>query len=324
MICFVVLIYVFFGGMRGTTWANSFQTAFFLVMGMITFYVIATKLGGQDSFLGNLRAVSASVPEDMLNRSHLAPLTFATYLLIPLSVGTFPHIFQHWLTAKSAASFKLPVVAYPLLIMLLWAPCVLIGIWATTPQAAVPESVPANAVLGFLVSKLAGPVLGGFLTAGILAAIMSSLDSQFLCLGTMFTEDIVLHYGGEKRFSDRQTVWLARGFVVLVVLATYLLSVFPEPRRVFQLGIWCFSGFAGLFPLVVAALYWRRLTKAGAYASIATAIGLWCYLFYRSDFANDPNYTVDYQLGEWTLATMPVATIFVASAIVLVVVSLAT
>lgn len=45
VICIVVLIYVFFGGMRGTAWANTFQTCVFMVLGMVTFYVIAMKLG---------------------------------------------------------------------------------------------------------------------------------------------------------------------------------------------------------------------------------------------------------------------------------------
>ena len=59
-------------------------------------------------------------------------MMFFTYMLIPLSVGMFPHLFQHWLTAKSAESFKVPVVLHPLFIMIVWVPCVLIGVWATT------------------------------------------------------------------------------------------------------------------------------------------------------------------------------------------------
>ncbi|MEO1058032.1 MAG: aminotransferase class V-fold PLP-dependent enzyme, partial [Actinomycetota bacterium] len=47
-------------------------------------------------------------------------------------------------------------------------------------------------------------VLGGFLAAGILAAIMSSLDSQFLCLGTMFTTDIVNHYAPKPQLTDAE------------------------------------------------------------------------------------------------------------------------
>ena len=45
VICGVVLIYVFFGGMRGTAWANAFQTIVFMVLGVVTFFVIATTLG---------------------------------------------------------------------------------------------------------------------------------------------------------------------------------------------------------------------------------------------------------------------------------------
>ena len=45
----------------------------------------------------------------------------------------------------------------------------------------------------------------------------------------------------------------------------------------FTLGVWCFSGFASLFPLVFAAIYWRRVTKAGAIASVVvTAVVCVC------------------------------------------------
>jgi len=90
------------------------------------------------------------------------------------------------------------------------------------------------------------------------------------------------------------------------------------------LGVWCFSGFASLFPLIVAALYWRRLTKAGAYASILTAIGTWSYLFYQSDFAKNPSYSVTLHWGEESYPMMPVVVMFFSSLLAMVVVSLAT
>jgi SSS family solute:Na+ symporter len=320
-ICCVVLIYVFFGGMRGTAWANAFQTMFFMVLGMITFYIIAMKLGGTDSLVENMQKASAAVSEEKLTRGHLPKMMFFTYMLIPLSVGMFPHLFQHWLTAKSAESFKLPVVAHPIFIMIVWAPCVLIGVWATTELANVPPTVSPNGVLAFLVRTKTGNVLGGFLTAGVLAAIMSSLDSQFLCLGTIFTNDIALHYS--KHITDRQRVITARVFVIVIVIVTYLFSL-AEPRRVFQMGVWCFSGFSSLFPLIVAALYWRRLTLAGAYAAILAAMASWGYLFWQSDFAKIPNYSVDIKLGGEVYQTMPVATILLCSLVAMVAVSLLT
>jgi SSS family solute:Na+ symporter len=315
VVCVVVLLYVFFGGMRGTAWANAFQTIVFMVLGLVTFCVLATKLGGQDSFFANLRTASAAVGEDKLTRHHITQLQFFTYMLIPFSVGMFPHLFQHWLTAKSADSFKLAVAAHPFFIMIVWVPCVLVGVWATTELAGVPEQVPPNAVLAFLVKTKVGETLAGFLTAGILAAIMSSLDSQFLCLGTIFTNDIVLRYWGRERFSEKQIIVMARVFIVLIVAVTYGFSLF-EPRRVFQLGVWCFSGFSALFPLVYASLYWRGLSKAGAYAGVVAAIASWGLLFAQSGFASNPRFLV--------FGMMPVATMFACSTVAMVLVSLVT
>ncbi|MEW4529887.1 sodium:solute symporter family protein [Maioricimonas sp. JC845] len=471
VICIVVLIYVFFGGMRGTAWANAFQTMVFMVLGVVTFSVISTELGGvhaaservlekhptklmrtvdkgeeeayeqqfqiwerlawynwavdsgeleltpeqRETALASMRPgppwqrpfnqrraeadfafehglldsltpeqkktaeleqddriVPDPLPEDYVSRplesfpkqawepeaidffkdqiGHpheegkmtrkqamgryramrwapeephgINPWAFLTYLFIPLSVGMFPHLFQHWLTARSASSFKLSVVAHPLFIAIVWVPCVLIGVWATSAMMPdnpkvplVPPHFNPNGVLAYMVNQLTNEVLTGFLTAGILAAIMSSLDSQFLCIGTMFTEDVVLHYGGKKRFTDQQVVVIARVFIVLIVAITFGLSQL-EMRRVFTLGVWCFSGFASLFPLVFASIYWRRLTKAGAYACVIAAFGTWCLLFRDSNFGGNPNYLF--------LGVMPVTTMIAASTAAMILVSLAT
>lgn len=332
LICIVVLIYVFLGGMRGTAWANAFQTIVFMILGVVTFGVIASKLGGQENLWDNLHLLGEAISDEKATRMGMSKTKFFSYLLVPLSVGMFPHLFQHWLTAKSANSFKLPVVAHPIFIMIIWVPCVLIGVWATTELATIPPPLygKPNAILPFLVKTQAGPLLGGFLTAGILAAIMSSLDSQFLCLGTMFTTDIVGFYS-KRETSDKREIALARGFIIAVVAVTYLLSLL-KPPSVFALGVWCFSGFSALTPLVFAALYWKRLTKWGAYACVVAAAGAWGYFFSdavrRSIAAGNPgpirSYTLDLTLGGETYEVMPVAAIFLASLIAMVVVSLIT
>ena len=132
-------------------------------------------------------------------------ITFVSYFFIPLSVGMFPHLFQHWLTAKSAKAFRLTVIAHPICIMVVWVPCVLIGAWAS---GVLPPGIPPPAVLSAMLNLLVGdPILTGLLTAGVLAAIMSSLDSQFLCLGTMFTNDVVVHRAGVGKYSDKQIIF---------------------------------------------------------------------------------------------------------------------
>ena len=325
-ICLVVLTYVFFGGMRGTAWANGFQTIVFMVLGVVAFCVIAYKLGKQDSFLANLRVIADSIPYNKSTRSEMSHSKFVTYMLIPLSVGMFPHLFQHWLTARSASTFKLPVVCHPIFILIVWVPCVLIGVWATSGLIAIPDSVKGNqnTVLPYMVNALTNPLLGGLLAAGILAAIMSSLDSQFLCVGTIFSNDIVTHYAGKNRYSDRQQVWITRCFIVAIVAVTYILSL-QGYRSVFSMAVWCFTGYSSLFPLVFAALYWRRLTAPGAIAGILAAAASWIYFFQDSKFGAIRDYTIKIPIGnDQHLEIMAVVATFLASAVTTVIVSLLT
>ncbi|MFZ9936637.1 MAG: sodium:solute symporter family protein [Luteolibacter sp.] len=314
-ICLIVLFYVFFGGLRGAVWANVFQTLVFMITGVIAFWMISGKLGGaaaaSQAVLESDFAKPRAAREGMMGHGQ-----FFSYWMIPLSVGMFPHLFQHWLTAKSAKSFKLTVVAHPICILIVWLPCILIGVWAAAHIGALGPGQSPNSILGRMVESLVhSPVLSGLVAAGVLAAIMSSLDSQFMCLGTMFTRDIVIKKFGENRFTDSQKVLIARGFIVSIVAATYGLSVaLMDTAQIFALGVWCFSGFAGLFPLVVAAIYWKRTTAVGAICCIIVTALTWCVLFYRDVIAaKAPGGSEDLLIA----GMMPVTVIFAASAIAL-------
>lgn len=380
VICAVVLLYVFIGGVRGTVWINAFQNVLFLVVGVVTLLVISEKLGGvadvtrmveernphllrrglvpgdetlyqqklaryeRDlaAFKAAQAAATASAPvgsapaggggrpaagPTVAARPPAKPepprgieqLYFLSYGFIPLSVAMFPHLFTYYLTAKSAKSFRLSVVMHPIFILVLWLPCVLIGVWATSAvidgKPVVPPGFPPNAILARFVRTLGGEWLGGLMAASILAT--NSLDAQFLTLGAMFTNDIVAHHAGRKRFTDAQLVLIGRLFVVGVVIVSYLLAVYLfSNTSVFGLGTWCFAGYASLAPLLLAAIYWKRVTKAGAYASILASGATWWWLFAASGFGAEEHYTV--------LGLHPVAPVTLAATAALVLVSLAT
>ena len=114
---------------------------------------------------------------------------------------------------------------------------------------------------------------------------------------------------------DRQSIVLGRGFGLVIVVIAYLFSL-AEPRSVFTLGIWCFNGFASLFPLLCTSLYWKRTTKYGAIASVLTATIVWLMLFNAAEWGANRSYLF--------LGMMPVATIFACASVALVAVSLLT
>ncbi|MDA2925684.1 sodium:solute symporter family protein [Acidobacteria bacterium AH-259-G07] len=308
-VCLVVLAYVTYGGLRGTAWANTFQTLVFMILGGVTFYVVVDRLGG---FSAALARVVNQHPELLIRGDSIQPLKLLTYTFVLLSVGMFPHMFMHWLSARRAATFRYPLMFYPVCIAVVWLPSVLLGILGSVdfPGLKGPQ---ANYILVKMIGLHAPEILAGLLAAGVLAAVMSSLDSQVLSIGSMFTQDIVRHYGFHDRMSEKQQVLVGRLFVVGILVVTYLLFLISN-RSIFRLGIWSFSGFSALFPIVVAALFWKRSTKYGAFASVFSVVVLWIYFFLQAGRAED------YTIGG--TGVMPVAVILAVSTAAMILFSL--
>jgi Na+/proline symporter len=188
-------------------------------------------------------------------------------MFIPLSTIMFPHISIMCLTARDPAHFRRTAVAYPFCIMALWAPAVLLGVLGATRFPGLGPG-EADQIIVLLLREHAGPLLSGVLSAGILACVMAS-DTQIMALSTMFTEDVLVYYGGRGRFGDRAQVWAGRAFIVTITAAAYAIAVALEDREgIFELAVrFAFSGFAALAPVLIAALFWRRSTKWGALAA---------------------------------------------------------
>jgi SSS family solute:Na+ symporter len=303
IVALVVMSYVFFGGMRGTAWVNTFQTVLFLSFGAIALVVIGRGMGGFSNAMESLLASPATAP--LLTRERISPQYFFSYTFIPLSTIAFPHIAIFCMTARRMAQFKRTVIFYPICILAIWLPCVFLGVAANamrdTPQiahklearaalAAAPADMPAadrdslrrqaagDDVVLIMLDRYAPLWLAGLLGAGIMAAVMAS-DSQILALSTMFTEDVFTFYGGTTRFGEAVQVQTGRLFVVALTAIAYVIAL-QAPRAIFDLAVqFAFSGYAALSPLLVAALFWRRSTKWGA-----LAVTLWtaCAVIYTA------------------------------------------
>jgi SSS family solute:Na+ symporter len=296
IVALVVMSYVFFGGMRGTAWVNTFQTILFLVFGIIAVTFIGAKMGGFRNAVEALAKTPAFAP--LLTRERIPPLYFFSYTFIPLSAIAFPHIAIFCLTARRMNQFKKTVIFYPLCILAIWLPCVFLGVVANSVRdiPAIQEKVAARRALAQegqtmtpeqrdevreraagddvllrLLEHYAPLWLAGILGAGIMAAVMAS-DSQILALSTMFTEDVFAYYGGKRRFGEKVQVQTGRIFVILLTVFAYAVAL-RAPETIFELAIqYAFSGYAALSPLLVAAIFWRGSTKWGALATTVWTI----------------------------------------------------
>jgi SSS family solute:Na+ symporter len=335
VVALVVMSYVFFGGMRGTAWVNTFQTVLFLSFGAIALVVIARGVGGFSGAVESLLASPETAP--LLSRERISPWYFFSYTFIPLSTIAFPHITIFCLTARRLQQFKRTVIFYPICILAIWLPCVFLGVVANA-MAGVPriqEKLAARQALAAAPATLVGderaalrrraagddviPImleqyaplwLAGILGAGIMAAVMAS-DSQILALSTMFTEDVFAYYGGKARFGEAVQVQTGRLFVVILTVVAYVVAL-RAPQGIFDLAVqYAFSGYSSLSVLLFAALFWKRSTKWGG-----LAVALWtaCAVIYT---ARTPGALAWFGL-------LPVVPITVISGALMVVVSLAT
>ena len=362
IVALVVMGYVFFGGMRGTAWVNTFQTVLFLLFGVIAIIVIGAGMGGFRNAAQQMLASPALAP--LFTRERISPYYFFSYTFIPLSAIAFPHILIFCLTARKMVQFKKTVIFYPICIMAIWLPCVFLGVMAnrvsdvpqirakqearrvlatqgrTMPPEArdeLREQAAGDDVILRLLDKYAPLWLAGLLGAGIMAAVMAS-DSQILGLSTMFTEDVFAHYGGKARFGEHIQVQTGRIFVVILTVLAYLVAM-RAPETIFELAIqYAFSGYAALSPLLVAALFWRGSTKWGALAvTLWTAFAVVAVAMFQAVIpapAPGPATDVWFLSGTAVLSRtpggtavfgfMPVVPMVVVSALLMVAVSLMT
>lgn len=290
LVALVVMSYVFFGGMRGTAWVNTFQTVLFLVFGLVAVGVIGAKMGGFGNAVRELLESPSTAP--LLTRERVTPLFFFSYTFIPLSAIAFPHIGIFCLTARRMTQFKTTAIFYPLCLLAIWLPSVFLGVVANraTDIPAIEQKIAARNALAaggasltpevrqqlgqqaraddvvlLLLDNYSAVWLAGLLGAGIMAAVMAS-DSQILALSTMFTEDVFAYYGGKERFGEAVQVMTGRVFVIVLTVFAYVIAL-KAPETIFNLAVqYAFSGFAALSPLLVAALFWKGSTKWGALA----------------------------------------------------------
>lgn len=272
IVLLVVAGYVYQGGMRGTGWTNAFQGAVFIVFLLAMFVWLPTRIGG---FAEATNAVAQLNNGALLNRAGIPPFQTKTWfsqgLIVAFGAFMFPHLFIRYMTAKSVKNLQQTAVLYPIAVIVVWIPAVMLGFWGI---AQVPDLANPDFILPTMVSEFLPVWVIGFALAGILAALMSSLDGQVLTLSTFFTEDLVRPFFD---VDEAREIYYTRAFLIAIFVAAYIGAMVTKDSIV-DTATFAFSGYALMFFPICAAFYWRRSNKYAAYAGLLWGfIGLWAF-----------------------------------------------
>jgi SSS family solute:Na+ symporter len=260
--------------MRGTGWTNVFQGAVFIVFLWGLVFLLGIRLGGFDAAT---QAVVDSRP-GLVTRAGAPVFStrswFSFALVTGLSAVMFPHLFRRILVALDETTLKKTVLLYPVGLLLTWTPAVIVGFWGAG-QIPGLTGTEVDTILPRMVGNFTPPLIIGLALAGILAAVMSSMDGQTLAVSTMLSEDLVREY--TEDIAAPREVLLARVLVGLVLLVTFGAAL-ARPATIVGIAEFGFSGYALLFFPLVVSLYWRGVSEAAAWVGLSWGfLGLWLF-----------------------------------------------
>jgi sodium/proline symporter len=274
-----IIAYTFLGGFMAVCWTDCVQGLLMLLALVLVPVVAMGSVGGYTQCLGAMRAVNGALLNPFTSVEG-SPLTLiAVCSLLGWGLGYFgqPHILARFMAIGSVRAIpraRRIAVGWVAVTMLgaLWVGFAGIGYIDPPLQGADTEKV-----FIVLVEALLHPVPAGICLAAILAAIMSTADSQLLVSSSALAEDFYKPFV-RSNASQKELVWVGRGAVVAIALCALALALDPE-SKVLELVAYAWAGFGASFgPALIMSLFWRRTTRNGALTGIVvggTTVIVW-------------------------------------------------
>jgi sodium/proline symporter len=262
---FVVVIYTFVGGFTTVAWTDLFQGVFLLVMILLVPFMAFTKIDGwhQIAEVASKQGISLSlVPE-----TNFDSIFTIFSLALGWGLGYFgmPHIITKFMGIKNVSEMhksKWLGMSWQLIALVAATLVGLVGIAFFPGSLDKPELVFVE-----MVKELFHPFLAGIILCAIIAANLSTMDSQILVCGSMMSEDLYvpLHH---KPPSDRKVLWFSKLSVVFISIVALVLA-FNRSSTVLDTVLYSWSGLGSAFgPLVLMSLYSTNVNRYGAMAGI--------------------------------------------------------
>lgn len=136
-------------------------------------------------------------------------------------------------------------------------------------DAAAIVAADSEKIMPVMVMTLLNPILAGILLSGAVSAMMSTASSQLMVVSSSMTEDFYLHIA-KKKINETRLLFLNKILTLAVGVAGFLLAITMEDT-VYGLVSYAWSGIGASFgPAVVLLVFWRRLSRAGVFASLIT------------------------------------------------------
>lgn len=263
----IILLYVFLGGFNAVCWTDFFQGLLMLGALMLAPIIALFAMNAADFI-----APAVNVTENYY--SLLSGGSFDKQSLMDILSGLgwglgyfgMPHILVRYISIKSEHEMrKSQIIGSSWTTLILIMSCI-VGIVGRKFLGDGLED--QSLVFVTMVRKVFPAFIAGILLSAILAAAMSTADSQLLASSSAFASDIYKPVM-RKNASDHEMLWAGRIIVVVISVVAFFIANSPNCGGIMALVECAWAGFGSAFgPVILLALYWRRLTYSGAVAGV--------------------------------------------------------
>lgn len=275
----IILAYTALGGFTAVCWTDTIQGTIMFFALIIVPIIAVISMGGIDDV--SLRLAQLT-PESLglfpQIGGHINGLLLASALGWGLGYFGQPHILVRFMAIESPDMIHKSRVIAMIWVGITLAAAIIIGI---VGKAFMPGLEDGETIYMSMINTMFNPVIAGILLIAILAAIMSTASSQLLVSASSVSRDLYATIF-KKDTEGPAIVWASRLTVVIISMIAIVIAIDPD-SSVFGLVSCAWGGFGSAFgPLILFALFWRRMTLPGAIAGMIAG-GVTDLLWYNLD-----------------------------------------
>ena len=273
---FIIVGYTFMGGFSAVCWTDFFQGM--LILGAMLFAPVFAL------FVLEFSGEAIDPASHFWNpaadwRDVVSGLAWG------LGYFGMPHIIIRFMSISSQKTLKRSAwigIAWTLLILIFAA---LIGIIGRLDFGMDADMAKNELVFVQMVRRIFPGVISGILLSAVLAASMSTADSQLLSASSSLASDVYKPIVRKNRASDRELMWVGRFVVLAVAVIALVIAAIPNSGSIMGLveNAWGLFG-AAFGPAILLSLFWRKFNFAGAVTGIVVGAGVdICWIIFLKD-----------------------------------------
>ena len=274
-----ILIYTFLGGYKAVCWTDFFQGILMLIA-LLAVPIIMCFGEYDSSFSGVFKEGITAFGSNPFAASWQ---DIVTGLAWGLGYFGMPHILVRFMAIKKPSMIKKSATVAIVWVILSLGAAIAIAVLGRTfllsdSVSLAEKLLPVGAQQNIFITvaqDLFPPIIAGLLLAAIVAAAMSTADSQLLVASSSFTSDIYKPLLRKNKSGDKEILWVGRIVVLVVSIVAFIIAAdgIGNPDSWANSIMSMVENAWGLFgaafgPVVILSLFWKRLNYVGACTGI--------------------------------------------------------